>query len=289
MPFVHEINFPVRHYECDPYGHVNHANYLRYMQEAAFSASAAVGYGAQRYDELGYHWFAYETDLEYLASLVYGDTVTVKTWVEDFRRVRSLRQYELYREDKMIARAATDWVLIDTKTMMPTTIPPEIVEAYARDDDVTQAPRQTPLPFMRQPETGAFTMRRRVEWRDLDPAGHVNNAVYLHFIADCGMQCARHYHWSMEQTRERGYAKVARRHFIEYKAAAHVDDELEITTWMTDMRRASAVRHYIITRPADNKLIARVRTLGVWLDLNTRQPARIPDAYREAFAANIVD
>ena len=41
---IHERAFRVRQYECDPYGHVNHANYLRYMQEAAFDASAAVGY-----------------------------------------------------------------------------------------------------------------------------------------------------------------------------------------------------------------------------------------------------
>ncbi len=43
VPFL-ERAFRVRSYECDGYGHVNHANYLRYMQEAAFDASAAAGY-----------------------------------------------------------------------------------------------------------------------------------------------------------------------------------------------------------------------------------------------------
>ena len=42
MALTHERTFRVRHYECDSYGHVNHANYLRYMQEAAFDASAAA-------------------------------------------------------------------------------------------------------------------------------------------------------------------------------------------------------------------------------------------------------
>ena len=46
---VHTATFRVRHYECDAYGHLNNANYARYMQEAAFDASAAVGYGKDRY------------------------------------------------------------------------------------------------------------------------------------------------------------------------------------------------------------------------------------------------
>jgi len=49
MPLIHERAFRVRHYECDAYGHVNHANYLRYMQEAALDASAAAGYDIDWY------------------------------------------------------------------------------------------------------------------------------------------------------------------------------------------------------------------------------------------------
>ena len=50
MQHIHERTFRVRYYECDAYGHVNHANYLRYMQETAFDASAAVGYEIARYE-----------------------------------------------------------------------------------------------------------------------------------------------------------------------------------------------------------------------------------------------
>ena len=52
MPMTHVRTLRVRHYECDPYGHVNQANYLRYMQEAAFGASAAAGYDLARYEAI---------------------------------------------------------------------------------------------------------------------------------------------------------------------------------------------------------------------------------------------
>ena len=106
MSYVHTVSFQVRHYECDAYGQVHYANYLRYMQEAAFAGSAAVGYGEARYSELGYQWLAYETSIEYLAPLTYGETFSVKTWVHDFRRVRSLRRYDFYRDDALVALAS---------------------------------------------------------------------------------------------------------------------------------------------------------------------------------------
>ena len=34
--------YQIRFYECDTIGHLNNANYLKLMQEAAFEASAAV-------------------------------------------------------------------------------------------------------------------------------------------------------------------------------------------------------------------------------------------------------
>lgn len=288
MPYIHTCEFSVRHYECDMYGHVNHANYLRYMQESAFSASAAVGFSAQRYESLNLQWLAYETDIEYVSAARYGDVVTVKTWVADFRRVRSLRMYELYVGDKRIANGSTDWVLLDTKSMYPTSITPEIVEAYARGEIVTEAPRRESLPNPPKMPEGAFKIRRRVEWDDIDAAGHVNNAVYLNYISDCGMQSGRAVGWSMAQVHAMGYGQFARRHQIEYKAAAVMDDELEICMWMSDIRRASQMNYYTIRRISDNKLVANVRTLAVWIDLATQGVVSIPKAYLDAVAPMIV-
>lgn len=132
MPLTHVRTFRVRHHECDAYGHVNHANYLRYMQEAAFDATAAAGYDLAHYEAMGCHWLARETDIEYLRPLHYGDSVLVKTWVADFRRVRSLRAYEfrLAESGELAARAHTEWVFLDSVTLRPTLIPRELKVAF---------------------------------------------------------------------------------------------------------------------------------------------------------------
>ena len=56
MPAIFTRQFLIRNYECDAYGHVNNANYVRFMQEAALSASADVGWTTDRYRESGFQW-----------------------------------------------------------------------------------------------------------------------------------------------------------------------------------------------------------------------------------------
>jgi acyl-CoA thioester hydrolase len=289
MPMIHVRTFRVRHYECDAYGHVNQANYLRYMQEAAFDASAAAGYDLTRYEAMGHHWLVRETDIEYLRPLRYGDSVRVKTWVVDFRRIRSRRAYEFRRagSDELVAQARTDWVFLDSATWRPAPIPPEMMAALFPEGLPDPAAPRPRFPAAPPPPPGVFRLRRRVEWRDIDPEQHVNNAVYLSYLEDCGVQVAAAHGWPMARMRAEGFAIVARRHQIEYQQPAVLDDELELATWISDAKRATAVRHYRVTRVRDGALLARARTLWVWVDLKTGRPIRIPDAFLSDFTPNI--
>ncbi len=266
-PVTHTREFRIRHYECDAYGHVHRANYVRYMQEAAFDASAAVGYGRDRYQEMGYMWLIRETDIEYLAPLVHGDTVEIKTWVDDFRRVRSRRYYEFRKTgtDEMVARANTDWIYIHTETLRPASIPPEMIEAFA-PGGLPDSRLRDKFPAPQPPPSGTFKLHRCVKWCDVDSAGHMNNAVYFNYVEDCGAQVTTVYGWTMKRIREMGFAIITRRHRMEYRQPALFNDELEVSTWLSDMNRGTAIRHYTIKRTRDHELLARCWTLWAWLD-----------------------
>ena len=290
MPLTYEHTFPIRFYECDAHGHVNNANYLRYMQETAFAASAAGGYDLARYQALGQSWLIRETEIEYLAPLVYGDTLTVKTWVDDFRRVRSRRMYEFYKNGgtEPIARANTDWVYLDTATSRPVAIPEHLKAAFFPEGIPAQEGKRVPFPEPPPAPPGMFTTPRRVEWRDVDGVGHVNNAVYLSFTEDAGIQVGKAFGWTMQRMAEAGFAIIPRQHRIEYLQPALMDDELEIRTWVSNGRRSTATRHYFIHRAHDGALLARVNTLYVWVSTEGLRPIRIPEAFWKDFEANIV-
>jgi len=148
MPAIFKRVLRVRSYECDAYGHVNHANYLRYMQESALDASAAVGYDEAKYNELGTIWLIRETKIEYLQSLRFGDSVEVTTWVGDFRRVRSRRFYEMRRvsDGEMVAKASTDWVYIERASSRPVRVTPEMITAFAPEGMIEDTVARDPYP-----------------------------------------------------------------------------------------------------------------------------------------------
>ncbi len=260
MSYVHEETVRVRHYECDPQGILHLPVLLHYMQEAAFGASTAVGFSPARYEQLKLQWLAYETELRTLAPIRYGDRLTLRTWVRDFRRVRSLRHYAVYRGDTLVAEADTDWVLLDLEKLFPTRITEDVVAAYAQGHSVPTTAQGAPFaPFPKDPSSDAYTHTRRVEPRDLDPAGHVNNAVYLQYIDTAQAAHLESLGWDAARlAAESGSAAlVTHGVHIAYKQAARPGDALHVQTWLA---AESTLRLTQITREADGKVIAQART-----------------------------
>jgi len=251
------------------------------MQETAFDASAAAGYDLARYRELGLYWLVRETDVEYLDpfALHYGALVQVKTWVIDFRRVRSRRAYEFALDSSItpVARASTDWVLLDTATGQPVSIPSEMMGAFFPEGVPEQAPPRSRFPS--PPPVGAFQDRRRVRWSDVDSVGHVNNAVYLDYLDDSAVGVAAENRWPPARLSDLGLAILARRHQIEYRQPALLDDRLVLTTWLSDLDSSTGIQHLFITRSGDNALLLRARWHWEMVDRQSGEPAAIPPEF----------
>ncbi len=291
MPRTQTRTFRVRFGECDAYGHVNNTNYVRYMQEAAFDASAAAGYDFAHYDDIGQYWLVRETEVEYLKPLVYGDTFEVKTWVADFRRVRSRRAYEFRKvgESELSARATTDWVYIDNATQRPTAVPPEMITAFWPEGAPPPSePREAFPPRPPEPRS-IFTQRRKVIWRDIDTAWHVNNTVYLQYADDAGMAILDAYGWPVKRMMAAGFGIFVRRNRIEYLQPAVLGDEVDVSTWVYGSRRATATRYYAISRVSDGAVLAQVHAFCAWVNPVTGQPIKIPADFWADFAPNAAE
>jgi acyl-CoA thioester hydrolase len=279
MPLTHIRTFRVRHHECNVHEQVYPAVYMRYAQETAFDASAAAGYDLARYKELDRLWLARESEIQYLHPLRYGDSVRVKTWVIDFRRVRSVRAYEFQnaKSGLLVARATTDWVHLVLSTGRPAYISPELRAAFFPEGPPPPAPARKRFPAG-PPPPGAFKQLRRAEWRDVDAAGHVNNTVYLSYIEECALQALAARGWSLSRMSSEGFAIVTSNLRIEYRQPALLDDELELTTWVSDLQETTAVRHTAIFRTTDGAEVSRARTVHACVYLETGQPVAIPHA-----------
>ncbi|NIM93602.1 MAG: hypothetical protein GTO18_07810 [Anaerolineales bacterium] len=289
MPAMHVKTFEVRHYECDAYGHLNNAVYLRYMQEAGIEAAASVGFDHSWHRATNQTWLPRTTFIEYLQPATMNDVLEVKTWLGGIRRVIARRMYEfkLKGEDDPNAKAYTDWVFLDQGNLRPVTIPPEVINTFFPDETPAPALTRGSFPEAPPPPPGVFRMRKRVEWNDVDPLMHLNNAAYVDYAMECAVQLTSYYGWPMKRWIDEGIAFVARQHHIEYLIPAEMDAEMEIATWLFDIRPATVTRQFEFYAVEGGDLLARIQTLWVMLDLIQRRPVRIPPEIQDILGPNI--
>jgi acyl-CoA thioester hydrolase len=115
---------------------------------------------------------------------------------------------------------------------------------------------------------------------------HLNNAAYLSYAEEAAVELSAAYGWPLTRGLDLGMAFVAQQTRIQYITPALLGDELEVRTWLIEVRPASALRHYDIVRIEDDTLLARIQTRWVFFDLATGRPKRFPIEFRELLADN---
>jgi acyl-CoA thioester hydrolase len=121
-----------------------------------------------------------------------------------------------------------------------------------------------------------YRRRFRVRHYELDSFGHVNNAVYVNYMQESAIEASADAGFGPLWYAEQGTAWVIRKLSIRYLQPARYRDELEVRTWVSDVRRATSTREYVITRVNDNARVARARVQWVYLDARTGRLARLP-------------
>lgn len=117
----------------DENGHVNNVVYVQWMQDLAVEHYASIGgIEAQGPDAT---WVVRKHSVEYFLPAFEGEEIEARTWVEDLRKVRSLRMYEFVRKSdgKVLVKGETDWVFMDIKTGRVKAIPIDVEEIFKRE------------------------------------------------------------------------------------------------------------------------------------------------------------
>jgi len=132
MPAIFDYSHTVTEEEIDGLGHANNLAYLKWMQTAAIAHSAAQGWPTERYRDIGAGWVVRSHSIEYLLPAYCNDLITVRTWVSDFKKIQSLRQYRVLRatDDAVLAVAETNWVFISREHHVPRRVPVELRDSF---------------------------------------------------------------------------------------------------------------------------------------------------------------
>jgi len=276
---VYTAQVTVRHDELDRFGRLHPAVYLRYLAHAAVEASAAAGYDAAWYARAGAMWLVRRSTLDVVRPARAGERLAVRTWVEDFRRVRSHRRYVVQGADgARVLEALTDWVYVDMESARPRRVPRELEGAFGfaagngSEREAWSAPPPPPAPALGT---------HRVRASEVDSVAHVNNAVYLDIAGQAVLDALESAGWPLERMLVAGSVPLLARADLEYLEGARYGDRLEIATWFSWVPEALDA-HQHISRAGGERPLVRVTTRWRWIDAAGGSLLAAPDGVRAA-------
>lgn len=128
-----------------------------------------------------------------------------------------------------------------------------------------------------------FSTTLEVRWRDLDPLGHVNNAVYFtylehartHYLRELGLV-------SFKSPEEVGI--ILAEATCTYHAPLYLGERVTIWVRVSEMRNSSFIFEYRM-EGEDGRLVATARTVQVCYDYRARRSTPIPEHWRATITA----
>jgi len=125
---VFETKYTVKPAHIDELNHVNNVVYLQWIQDIANLHWTQLKRGV---DTTAYVWVVIRHEIDYIGQALLGDRIVAKTWVGKTGGIRSIRQVEFYKNNKLIVRAQTTFCLVNAKTFKPTRITDQILMMLA--------------------------------------------------------------------------------------------------------------------------------------------------------------
>lgn len=119
MSVIFELKIKVSSEDIDTLDHVNNLVYVKWMDKIATTHWA---YLTKENPLPQYVWVVMRHVIDYLKQATLGDEITVKTWVGETKGITSIRFMEFYKNETLLVKAKTTWVMLDAKTHKPTRI-----------------------------------------------------------------------------------------------------------------------------------------------------------------------
>ncbi|MEX0945081.1 MAG: thioesterase family protein [Balneolaceae bacterium] len=114
-----------------------------------------------------------------------------------------------------------------------------------------------------------------IRFRDLDPLNHVNNAVFNTYLEEARVQFVQSVPDFRESMQE-GKSFVLVHIELDYLKPIHYSDSLLIGSALVDLGNSSIKSFQAIYSKETHELKAVAETTGVWFDLASQRPSRLP-------------
>ncbi len=116
----------------------------------------------------------------------------------------------------------------------------------------------------------------------IDFLGHVNNAVYIHWMEIGRTKLLEALGMPTHQVLQQGFAPLLVQTNITYKSPLYLSDRVRIDLWLSELRQASAIMQFRFYN-SQQVLAAEGAQKGLFADKQTLRPRRLRPEERALF------
>ncbi len=132
----------------------------------------------EKLKDLNGNWVIYQWDVDIYDMPDKFDDLTIQTYHTYTRKFYAFRNYDVFKNDKLIVRAKTKWLLVNREKKLPMRITDELGKIYGREDGYEVLEKDVELIDGNYVKCGEYTVRKT----DIDYNFHANNARYIEWI-----------------------------------------------------------------------------------------------------------
>ena len=147
---------------------------LNLLQDMATQSADSFGFGYNDISKKNLGWFLIKYHIEFSEYPSMTGNYVFATEPRGVDRIMAMRDFQIYKDEKCIARVTSSWLLADMTTRSLVSIKDSL-------DMWNYEKREDDLKFekIRLPETFDYNKEFEVRYEDLDVNKHVNNANYI--------------------------------------------------------------------------------------------------------------
>lgn len=129
LSYSYSCEVRVRYGETDQMGYCYYGNYAQYFEVGRVETLRNIGMSYKEIEVSGVMLPVAEFNVKYIKPAYYDDLLTVKTILVELRGALFAFEYELTNsEGELIAKAKTDLIFVDKKSMKPIKPPQKLME-----------------------------------------------------------------------------------------------------------------------------------------------------------------
>lgn len=140
LPPQHIYSVRVRDRDIDVFNHVNNVVYLRWMADAAWDHSKALGFDFAAYEARDCGFVVTRHELDYRRAALAGDTVHIATWISsNDGRLKLRRRFQMISENQRanLAMGMTQFAAMRLSTARACRMHEDYVDGYTPDGAAT--------------------------------------------------------------------------------------------------------------------------------------------------------